>query len=86
MPTISEFYGIVIMMHIGDHAPPHFHAEYGGHEVVIHIRTLNIWKGSLPPKQLGRVIEWAALRQQELLRDWHKAEKGQSLDWIEPLA
>jgi len=35
MPTISEFFGIVILMFFDDHAPPHFHARYGGDEVVI---------------------------------------------------
>jgi hypothetical protein len=28
MPELSRFYGIVIKMYFGDHAPPHFHAEY----------------------------------------------------------
>jgi len=28
MPTISAFYGILIQMFWGDHAPPHFHALY----------------------------------------------------------
>lgn len=27
MPVISSFYGILIKMYFGDHAPPHFHAE-----------------------------------------------------------
>jgi hypothetical protein len=47
MPTISEFYGIVIRMYFMDHAPPHFHAVYGGSEAVIDIRTLEIIEGSL---------------------------------------
>jgi hypothetical protein len=32
MPTISEFFGIVIRMYWDDHPPPHFHALYGEHE------------------------------------------------------
>ena len=35
MPTLSTFYGIVIRMYYSDHAPPHFHALYGEHEVFI---------------------------------------------------
>ena len=31
MPTISSFYGILIQMFWGDHAPPHFHALYFEH-------------------------------------------------------
>ncbi|WP_407635395.1 DUF4160 domain-containing protein [Marinobacter nauticus] len=30
MPTISEFFGILIRMYYDDHNPPHFHAYYGG--------------------------------------------------------
>lgn len=29
MPTISTFYGIIIRMFFDEHAPPHFHAQYG---------------------------------------------------------
>ena len=29
MPTISQFFGIVIQMFWREHAPPHFHALYG---------------------------------------------------------
>jgi hypothetical protein len=32
MPRISEFFGVLIYMYYNDHAPPHFHAEYGGRE------------------------------------------------------
>jgi len=35
MPEISRFFGISIKMYFGDHAPPHFHAEYGEHKVVV---------------------------------------------------
>jgi hypothetical protein len=38
VPTISRFYGIVIAMYFGDHAPPHVHARYGGHKGRIAIR------------------------------------------------
>ena len=29
MPTICIFYGIIIRMFFDEHAPPHFHAQYG---------------------------------------------------------
>ena len=32
MPTICEFFGILIRMYYNDHLPPHFHAEYSGDE------------------------------------------------------
>lgn len=40
MPRISAFYGIVIALFYGDHAPPHFHATYGELAGRVDIRTL----------------------------------------------
>jgi hypothetical protein len=47
MPTISQFFGIVIQMLWREHAPPHLHALYGAHEALIDIRTL-----AVPPRRL----------------------------------
>jgi hypothetical protein len=48
MPTISQFFGIVIQMFWREHAPPHFHALYGEYEALIDIRTLEIIKATCP--------------------------------------
>ncbi len=48
MPTISEFFGIVIRMYWDDHPPPHFHAIYAEHEAQYNIATLDVIHGSLP--------------------------------------
>ena len=42
MPTISQFFGIIIQMFWREHAPPHFHAMYGEYETLIDIRTLEV--------------------------------------------
>lgn len=47
MPSISTFFGVVIYMYFNDHAPPHFHAEYGEFEAVYNIETLEILRGQL---------------------------------------
>jgi hypothetical protein len=47
MPCVSDFYGVAIYMYYNDHAPPHFHAEYGGDEVEIEINSLSILRGGL---------------------------------------
>lgn len=39
MPTISEFFGIIIRMYYDDHNPPHFHAYYGDYQALIRIDT-----------------------------------------------
>ena len=48
MPSVSQFFGIVIYMYYSDHAPPHFHAEYGEDEAVYVIETLELMRGGLP--------------------------------------
>jgi hypothetical protein len=48
MPTISRFYGIVIRMYFADHAPPHFHALYGGEEAVVAIADGSVLRGGIP--------------------------------------
>jgi hypothetical protein len=85
MPEISRFFGIVIRMFYNDHAPPHFHAEYGEHEVLIEIETLNVYAGSLPPRALGLVREWAAAHRDELRKDWTLARSGRAPEPIAPL-
>jgi hypothetical protein len=49
MPSISQFFGVSIYMYFNDHMPSHFHAEYGEHEAVYDIETLDILRGGLPP-------------------------------------
>jgi hypothetical protein len=66
MPEISRFYGIVIKMYYNDHAPPHFHAEYSGAEMVVGIDAMSVIAGTLPPRATGLVMEWASQRQGEL--------------------
>ena len=70
MPTVSQFFGIVIQMFWREHAPPHFHALYGEFEALIDIRTLEILRGSLPRRALALVLEWAALNRDALVEDW----------------
>jgi hypothetical protein len=72
-------------MFFDDHNPPHFHAFYGEFKVAIDIARLTVFSGSLPPRALGLVIEWATLHQKDLLADWVLAEKQQALEKIEPL-
>lgn len=66
MPELSRFFGIIIRMYWNDHNPPHFHARCGDQEAVISLATLGVIDGQLPPRQLGMVVEWAALHRAEL--------------------
>ena len=85
MPRISAFFGIVIRMYYNDHAPPHFHAEYGEHEASYGIETLEVLRGQLPRRAHAMVVEWTSLHRAELLEDWELARLGRPLRSVEPL-
>jgi hypothetical protein len=85
MPTIRAFYGILIRMFFNDHPPPHFHARYGEFEATIEIGTLNILDGTLPPRALNLVREWAIMHKEELLDDWRLCRENAPPARIEPL-
>jgi len=85
VPTISEFFGISIRIFYRDHDAPHFHAYYGSDEASVRIRDLVVVAGSLPPRALGLVIEWATIHRAELEHDWACARAGRPLDPIPPL-
>ena len=72
-------------MYFDDHAPPHFHATYGGEEAVVGIDALAVLRGRLPPRAQGLVVEWASLRQVELREAWDRAKRLEPPQEIEPL-
>ena len=86
MPKISEFFGIAIYLYFNDHPPAHFHARYGGHEAVVGIDELAVLEGSLSPRALGLVMEWASLHQEELHEAWNRARAHEAPGRIEPLS
>ncbi len=77
MPTIAQFYGIIISMYWRDHAPPHFHANYSGAKAVVRIEDGEVIAGSLPPNARRIVREWALARQAELGQNWLRGDKRQ---------
>ena len=56
MPEISRFLGITIRMRYRDHRPPHFHAEYGEHEITVEIHS-GIVEGRFPRRALTAVLD-----------------------------
>jgi len=82
MPVISYFFGIYIRMYHDDHNPPHFHAEYQGHEAIIDLKTGELLRGSLPRKATKIIKEWTAENQDELLKNWAKAMELEPLTHI----
>jgi hypothetical protein len=72
-------------MFYGDHEPPHFHVRYSGQKAIIAIETLAVLRGSLSPRALGLVTEWAALHRQKLTEDWDLARAQSELKPIAAL-
>jgi hypothetical protein len=56
MPEISRFFGIVIKMFYRDHAPPHFHAVYAEHEILVYLDS-GVVEGQFPTRALSLVLE-----------------------------
>jgi len=72
-------------MYYNDHNPPHFHAQYGEFKAEINIGDFALSYGSLPPKALGLVIEWASTHKKELEENWAMARLQKPLTPIPPL-
>jgi hypothetical protein len=72
MPIINFFDGIKILIFSNDHLPPHFHIYYAEFKAIIEIKSLVMIKGELPTKQLNKVIEWAKLNQEDLLKTFYQ--------------
>lgn len=68
----------------GAHARPHFHARYAGHAASVDFAG-NVIAGSLPPRALRLVVEWAQLHRDELSANWELARGEEALRQIEPL-
>ncbi|MEX2140791.1 MAG: DUF4160 domain-containing protein [Pirellulales bacterium] len=85
MPVISRFYGITIRMFYNDHAPPHFHAVYGEHELAVGIDPVMVLSGNAPKRVQTMVSEWAELRQAELLDNWYRGRRTDPFSPVDPL-
>jgi hypothetical protein len=85
MPEICRFFGIVIAMYYKEHMPPHFHAKYTGHRASFSIQDLKIIDGGLPRRAVSLVLEWAFQRRDDLMANWERAQRKETLAHIEPL-
>ena len=72
MPTISIFFGIVVQMYWRDHAPPHVHAFYQGHEALVEIETGTVIRGRFPPAAAMLMRQWVLSRRGELRDNWQR--------------
>ena len=85
MPEISRFLGIVITMYFNDHNPPHFHVRYEDFRAIVGISPLELRDGTLPPRVLGLVMEWAEVHQSELAENWTTLAGAGTFRKIDPI-
>ena len=88
MPTISRFYGMLIIMYYreGFNEPPHFHVRYNEFEAKFRIGDLELMNGKLPKHAVSLIKEWGKLHQSELMENWNRVLNSEPLKKIEPLA
>jgi len=72
MPTISSFYGIIIVMRLREkeHNPPHIHAIMQEREASVKLSDGEIMEGSLPPRAKEMVEDFIELYREELEEMW----------------
>nr|VFJ93281.1 MAG: protein of unknown function (DUF4160) [Candidatus Kentron sp. LFY] len=88
MPTISMFYGILILMRFYDDGKrnlPRIHAEYAEHKASIAIDDGAILSGALPVSKLKLVQAWIEIHKEDLLANWKLAVAGEPVFKIKPL-
>jgi len=73
VPTICEFFGIVIRMYYNDHNPPHFHAYYGDWHAIYEIASGQRMIGAMSRRADALISEWAIMSREALLDDWKLA-------------
>jgi hypothetical protein len=84
MPEISRFFGIRVEMFYDDHSPPHFHARHEGDRAAFTLEGA-LLQGTLSSQAQRLIVEWAALHQAELFKNWELAENHLPLQRIPPL-
>lgn len=88
MPTISMFYGILILMYYHDdkkHKAPHIHAEFGEFTASIAIESGEVLAGELPKAKMKLVQAWLEIHKEDLLANWRLAVNGEPVFRIDPL-
>lgn len=74
MPSICQFYGILIFMHLTrkEHNPPHIHAYYGDYEATFYISNGELMFGKFPKSGCVLVKQFINENREELQEMWDK--------------
>ena len=84
MPTMSEFYGITIMMYLRnkEHNPPHVHAYYGGHSATFCINDGELYEGYFP-RNGKKLVKEFIIKYKDKLNEMWKTGKYEKLKGLE---
>lgn len=85
MPVISRFYGIIIRLLRLPGSIGRIYANYGEHELVLDLPTLEIVDGSAPLRVQSMVLEWARAHHEEIEYAWRQLQERNTPATIEPL-
>ena len=76
MPTLAIIDGIRILMYLNDHAPPHFHVEFGDEMAVFDIASGRMVRGNLNRRSRRRVEQWTEQHRDQLMTAWNGRLSG----------
>jgi len=88
MPTISMFYGLIVMMYYFDderHHLAHIHVKFQDQQASFSIADAALLAGKLPVAKVRLVQAWIEIHRESLMADWELAVSGQKPFPIDPL-
>jgi Domain of unknown function (DUF4160) len=88
MPTISVFYGLIVMLYFFDderHHLPHIHVRYQDSEASFSILDGSLLAGNLPVAKLRLMQAWIEIHREDLMANWQLASIGEKPFPVEPL-
>ena len=88
MKVISQFYGIIILIHYNEqkiiYKNPHIHIRYNNYKAIFDFNG-NILEGSIEDRQKRMVEAWIFIHNEDLLTLWNVIQEGEEYFKIDPL-
>jgi len=69
------FFGFVVQMYWGDHAPPHIHVYYQSMEALVRIADGEVYLGELPRGARRLIRDWVSRHRRELMANWERGSR-----------
>lgn len=70
MPRVGELLGILFYVYAEDHNPPHVHAIYADHEMLLEISTAAVLAGMLPGAKARQAVAWVEANRARVQDAW----------------